>query len=354
MTKRSLFRLAGAVGLAGVLCACRGSAPDEIAPLGSGNAWSIEAHASEIVAASCPDGPGDGFAMSFLADVEPVNLGEPDAVAKALDGLSFVGGWALSAAPGSFGGLSGLKVMPSGDLLAVSDAGAVAEIGFDQEALAPTGQVTLDFLRGSDGEILTGKADADSEGLETAGDLALISFERNHRVMAFARGVCGSNARGVTLSGIPGSPPSLGASIRSNGGAEGLALHGGQLLIGLETVIDSLSPVAVVDAEGTAQFAARHWIEGGGLPLVGLEASGETLYALHRAYNPLTGNSIAIIAHEDGEARTLARISRPLAVDNFEGIAVSQGPSGADRIFIIADDNFSDSQRTLLFVFERD
>ena len=354
MTTRSLSPFLAAAGLAIALAACRGAAPDEIAPLASENAWSLDAQAESIAAASCPEGKGEGFAMSFLADVEPVTLGDADAVSAALDGAAFAGGWALSAAPGSFGGLSGLKVMASGDLLAVSDAGALVEIGFDQEQLAPTGQVTLDFLRGPDGDILTGKTEADSEGLEIAGDIALVSFERSHRVMAFARGVCGSNARGVEVSSIGDSPASLGASIRGNGGAEGLVLQAGRLVIGLETVIDSLSPLAVIDADGAPQFAARPWIDAEGLPLVGLETSGGTLYSLHRAYNPLSGNSIAIIAHDgDGTARVLARLSRPLAVDNFEGIAVTQGPEGNDRIFIIADDNFSDSQRTLLFAFDR-
>ena len=54
---------------------------------------------------------------------------------------------------------------------------------------------------------------------------------------------------------------------------------------------------------------------------------------------------------EDGKTVPLGRLHRPLTVDNFEGIAVHRQPDGTTRLFIIADNNFSDDQRTLLFVF---
>jgi hypothetical protein len=40
------------------------------------------------------------------------------------------------------------------------------------------------------------------------------------------------------------------------------------------------------------------------------------------------------------------------SIDNFEGLAVERRPDGAVRIYIVSDDNFSSSQRTLLMVFE--
>lgn len=343
------------IGLALLICllpACRGSAPEEFSPLPAESAWHVADHRDDLIMQSCPDGTGDGFAMSFLLDVKPVTLGDEATASEALGGLDYLGGWALSAAPGSFGGLSGLKVLPTGDLLAVSDGGALVEIGFDPSELAPTGQATLAFLRDASGEIMTGKAEADSEGLEYDDGLAFISFERHHRVLAYAYGTCGSNARGIPVSDITSSPASLGASIRGNSGAEGLAQLDRQLLVGLETVIDRLGPVAVIDENGVPQFAAREWIDGEGLPLVGLDAKDGTLYSLHRAYNPLTGNSILIAATgPQKKTRILGRIARPITVDNFEGIAVSEGPDGDIRLFIIADDNFSEKQRTLLFAF---
>jgi hypothetical protein len=43
---------------------------------------------------------------------------------------------------------------------------------------------------------------------------------------------------------------------------------------------------------------------------------------------------------------------QPLPVDNFEGVAIGQAPSGATRIWLISDDNFSGNQRTLLLALD--
>ncbi|WP_084396321.1 esterase-like activity of phytase family protein [Henriciella aquimarina] len=340
-------------GLAILVAACKGAAPETVSPLPGEEAWDLAAVRSELVDASCPDEVGEGFQLSFLVAADAVALGAPDRIEKTVTGLSYLGGWALSATPASFGGLSGLKVMPSGDLLAVSDAGALVELGFDQTAVQPTGEATLSFLRGGNGEMLTGKAEADSEGLDYADGIALVSFERDHRIAAFAYGVCGSNARAVPVSSFADRPETPALSIPGNSGPEALMLRDGQLVAGLETVVDGRSPVAVVDEAGVPQFAALDWYQGERLPLVGFDALDGVVYALHRAWNPLTGNSLLVTKHApDEEPVTLARLSRPLTVDNFEGIAVSQRPDGSTRLFLIADDNFSDDQQTLLFAFE--
>ena len=41
-----------------------------------------------------------------------------------------------------------------------------------------------------------------------------------------------------------------------------------------------------------------------------------------------------------------------VTIDNFEGIAARQMPDGRVRLFIVSDDNFSASQRTLLMVYD--
>ena len=61
-------------------------------------------------------------------------------------------------------------------------------------------------------------------------------------------------------------------------------------------------------------------------------------------------NSKVINVRQHG-VLVLGRLSKPLTVDNFEGIAVVDRPDGERRLFIIADDNFSDRQQTLLFAF---
>lgn len=338
--------------LAGLTGACRGAPPETVSPLPDDEAWSLAEARDDIIATSCPAGIGHGFSQSFLLEAAPVEPGATDEVASALPGLSYLGGWALSADMASFGGLSGLDVMASGDLLAVSDGGALVEIGFDQDALRPTGQTTLSFFADSNGDIISGKAEADAEGLHYDGGVALVSFERDHRVLAFAYGVCGSSARAVTVSEF-GAFTGLDHSVAGNAGPEGLVLLEDRLVAGLETVVGGLGPLAVVGRDGVPRFDAQAWADGGGMPLVGLDAMGGTLFALHRAWNPLTGNRIVMTRRApDGEMTVLGTLQRPLTVDNFEGIAAAPGPDGSTRLFIIADDNFSERQRTLLFVFE--
>ncbi|RIJ24082.1 hypothetical protein D1224_07520 [Henriciella barbarensis] len=316
--------------------------------------WVYDAADSNFVDSSCTDGEPEGFAMSFVMTLEPVGLGPTEAVARALSGVEFVSGWALEAPLASFGGLSGLDVLPGGDLLAVSDAGAFVRIPFDQSALTLQGQATLTYLRGADGEILTGKSEADAEGLHVEDGIAFVSFEREHRVEAFAFARCGGNARAVQVAGMGSRPTGLGRSISQNSGPEGLALQDGKLLLGLETLAGGDGPLGVVTEDGDVSFAAAPWVKADGTPLVGLDAIGDELYSLHRAYNPLTRqNAIGIrVKEESGDTRTLAFMSAPLTLDNFEAIAVQPLEDGRRRIFILSDDNFSDNQRTLLYIFE--
>jgi hypothetical protein len=39
-------------------------------------------------------------------------------------------------------------------------------------------------------------------------------------------------------------------------------------------------------------------------------------------------------------------------MDNFEGVAARRMPDGRVRLYIVSDDNFSASQRTLLMIFD--
>lgn len=338
-----------ALGLAG----CSSGTPEAPASPPA-DQWVFDAASSDVADRSCTEGEAEGFAMSFLVQAEPVDLGPVDAVSRALTGVEFVSGWALDAPLASFGGLSGIDILPNGDLLAVSDAGALVRIPFDQTTLATQGQATLTYLRGADGETLTGKSEADAEGLHVEGGIVFVSFERDHRVEAFAYERCGGNARAVPVASMGSRPTGLGRSISKNSGPEGLVLQNGELLLGLETLVGGDGPLGVATQDSDVSFAAVPWVKADGTPLVGLDAVGGDLYSLHRAYNPLTRqNAIGIrVRGADGETRTLGFMAAPLTLDNFEAIAVLPLEDGRRRIFILSDDNFSETQRTLLYIFE--
>ncbi|MCG8458705.1 MAG: esterase-like activity of phytase family protein, partial [Holophagales bacterium] len=48
----------------------------------------------------------------------------------------------------------------------------------------------------------------------------------------------------------------------------------------------------------------------------------------------------------------LGRLRAPFTVDNFEAIDATTGPGGEILLYLLADDNFRDDQRTLLLQFE--
>jgi hypothetical protein len=52
--------------------------------------------------------------------------------------------------------------------------------------------------------------------------------------------------------------------------------------------------------------------------------------------------------------REIAKLSHPLTIDNFEGIAARRDENGDTLIYLVSDDNFSALQRTLLVMFALD
>ena len=86
--------------------------------------------------------------------------------------------------------------------------------------------------------------------------------------------------------------------------------------------------------------------------MTGMDQIEDRLFTLHRGYNPLSGNRILIEEWRSGEGREIGLITKPLTVDNFEGIAATRLLDGTLRLYLISDDNFSDRQQTLLFALD--
>ena len=79
---------------------------------------------------------------------------------------------------------------------------------------------------------------------------------------------------------------------------------------------------------------------------------------LARRFSPLSGVGAALLlAPVDfktmtlGKSEVLAELAPPLAVDNMEGLAVTQ-QGGRTFVYMVSDDNFSPLQRTLILKFE--
>lgn len=353
---RRLFRPSELALLCTLLLAagCRqaAEAPPAAADAGAAaTALRIEAIADDLRTASCPPGTAFSPLPPIPLDVMPVALKDIDADAD-LPGATSAGGWHLASPDPAFGGLSGLATRGDGSLLAVTDRGAFVSIELRDGAPVAARLAPMQLAAAG------GKDDRDAEGLALSDGLALVSFEHRHRILAFDLDGCGAAAQGETVAAFGNGVRGLSQPLAANGGAEGLALApGGELILALETEDGGL-PLARLGEDGTAAVSAR--IAPRGRPvLTGIDATATTLYAVLRDYQPGIGNHIEVVAlplGPDGpEATAVHRVLRLAprhGTDNFEGIALAPRGAGALRLWLVADDNFSRRQRTLLYAFD--
>ena len=319
----------------------------------------------DLRAASCPPDRDHRPLPPIPLASTPVALRDVDPAAD-LPGARFAGGWHLESRDPAFGGLSGLAWDATEErLLAVTDRGAFVALELEdgrpaRARLAPMAfaDATGAAATAAAATAADGKAGRDAEGLALHESLALVSFEHRHEVLAFALADCGAAARGVSVAAFTAAVAGLARPLDANGGAEGLAVGSdGSVLLALETQDGGL-PLARLSADGEAQVIGR--IAPRGRPvLTGIERAGETLYAVLRDYLPGIGNTIEVIAlptgaagPDTGAAQRVLRLAPRHGTDNFEGIALAPGKGGGLRLWLVADDNFSKRQRTLLYAFD--
>lgn len=313
--------------------------------------WSFAETSPSLRLASCPAGGSEQPPNALAITVQPIDLGPADERARQLGMLTLAGAWQLEANHSGFGGLSGLAIMPSGALLSVSDKGAFITIGMDTAGGAPSGSGAISYMKAADGTRLSGKYEYDAEGLDYRGGLAFVSFEHAHRIEAFNLEGCGAAAVAARVAELPGRL--AGERINANRGAEALTLIGDTLHVGYEQRIGGETLISVLGGDGRLSLQDRIQ-PADGHALTGMdhdEATGLTA-RLYRFYRSRLGNRIEITV--DGPNTTYKGIIRPpLPVDNFEGVALGRAPSGAPRLWLIADDNFKpEDQRTLLFALD--
>jgi len=333
-----------------IACACSASPPvsPPSSPVIAPEATSFAAQLPALNAASCLD--PDAFVTPQSITFRATELPAPNLEGAQLSGLAYAGGWHLTSDDPNVGGLSGLSLHPKDHLLAISDSGAFVWISMADST--PSGYAAISYMRDENGSPLSGKNAADSEGLELIAGTALVSFERDNRVLAFDLANCGAAAKGVLVADIPSRPEGLNRAIPENQGAEALTLSSdGHLTAGLEIAINRQAALGTITPQKVS-FSERIPRPQGGL-LTGLDTDGDAVYALFREYSPFTGNK-SVITRQVGNAppQTLATLKRPFPVDNFEGITVTNLPDGTVRLYIISDDNFSVRQRTLLLAFD--
>jgi len=304
----------------------------------------------------------------------PVPLNPRDPSQAVVGRLRYLGGVQLTSPDPRFGGLSGLR-WHDGTLYAVSDLGDFFTLTLVERdgRLMGVREARVRRLKGTDGLMLArGKDDSDSESLELhfrAGcrrcppDSAIVAFERNNRLLAYrlVGGLPVGAATEYTWSaawrqGLP-----------NNGGVEAMA--GGWLVSEELRTPDGrasgrLNGWVGDRARGPADRVMDLPVSDGFSPTdadVGELRPDHPILVLQRRYTPATGAAARIVlfhpAPENGGPRreivgpeTLAELLPPLTVDNMEGLAFRD--DGGSFVYIISDDNFSPTQRTLLLKFE--
>ncbi|MEM7492904.1 MAG: esterase-like activity of phytase family protein [Pseudomonadota bacterium] len=310
--------------------------------------WTFDKAAPALRLASCSEDDLFESASNLALLASEVERGPQTAQANQLQGMTFAGAWHLTADDPDFGGLSGLDTLADGSLLAISDAGTWVWIGLDPLTGAPDGIASIGSMRRADGTLPPSKRHMDAEGLAVKDGLALVSFEQVHRIEAFALDKCGQGARAALVTTLP--KRISGKRIRANKGAEALSLSK-TLNIGFETKTRHGSPSTSLLEDGT--LGQSNFVErGDAFSKTGADTLDTLHVNLYRAYDPVRGNRIKVDVFEGGVAIATAHLRPPLPVDNFEGIAFGSSPEGQTRIWMISDDNFNESQRTLLFAFD--
>ena len=348
--------------MAAGLVACSapaGPEPTESSAMSMGQAAALPSPAA-LKAQSCPSEKSFAGPTELTIEAETIPLSNRANGAALPPGVRYAGGWALTSPNESFGGLSAIELLPDGGFLTVSDTGAFVWIGRESGKL--TGQGRIAYMKGQDDQFLRGKTEGDSEGLALKDGLAYVSFERRHRIEAFALETCGASARAALVASLPGEID--GTDIRENSGAEALSA-GKTLRAGYEQLIGGKSPLVDVTATGATITLREPLGTDFDSPLVGMtnrialgdqETAGSVVYSLRRNYNPVFGNRLAVEAEYmdagGSSRRGLFTLAPPMNVDNFEGITVETLADGTHRLWIVSDDNFSDRQRTLLFAFD--
>lgn len=321
--------------------------------------WAIAATAVALTAATAAlayrAGP-DTEPAPIAVTARPVPLDPTDLARTTVGRLRYLGGVALTSPEARFGGLSGMRFLADGRLLAVGDEGTwitltLAETG---DRLTGVAAATLARLQAMDGRALRSKAEADAEALEIgAGGARTVAFERDHRLWDY------DTADRPARHPFPDTM--WLAALPQNSGLEAIARVGTTWLYLAEDAGPAAAFTAVLQGEGA--IAERY----GRLaftpppefkPTDAAALDGAHVLILNRRYAPQIGVAAALtLATVDPARLTLsppveiARLEAPLTVDNMEALAVRR-VGARTFVYMASDDNFSPLQRTLLLKFE--
>lgn len=290
---------------------------------------------------------------TILIQAWPVPLQATDPDRRTVGALRYLGGWSLRTDEAAFGGLSGM-VMGKGELIAVSDSGALVRIGLSNGQ--PDGRGWIGPLPRGCGDGLY-KVDRDAEAItgEPGTSHFWISLERRNAI-------CRLN--GMRRSEAEVFPQAIATWAAASGGETLLRMPDGRFLMWSEARNGKRGGHMLLrfDRDPTlpgAQVEQMDWMAPKGFrPVDAALLPDGRIVVLHRRFTPLHWMESVLMVMDPatmGPGRIvrgteIARIDGRLTRDNYEGVAVSR-EGGRTILWLIADDNFHFLQRTLLLKF---
>jgi hypothetical protein len=289
--------------------------------------------------------------LVLTATAIPLNPEDP--AMRQIGRLRYMGGLVLKSPNRGFGGISGLRAGPDGQMLAVSDTGNWVSFRVieRQELLVGAAGGVIAPILDSAGNPTAAKSDRDAEAIEwnpATGD-AVISLEHDHR-LEFFRGIDPARPQSFSARPWKTSRNPDTAKWPDNGGGEALAV----LADGVLAVIGEVAQIGDSGFDlllGAGKAVLTLPKDFRPTDAVLLDAPGTILLTERKVGVSGIATAISIIDTASLKVTPVARLSPPLNVDNMEGLALRRS---ANRLFIylISDDNFNPWQRTLLLKFE--
>jgi hypothetical protein len=318
-----------------------------------------------LLAASLPASAQDA-AGRFEVDVEtrPITRFHIPSGTTRFGRLEYVGGFTMRSGDRRFGQLSSFRFLdPGGNFIGVADHGYwfFGSIERDRDGV-PTGvagftmEPILTDQASRDGE----KHHLDAEGLEIDGDIATVTFEREHRASEYR---ISPNGMGRPLRDIDYVIPRH--ELRYNQGMETIAqapeagaLSGARIIIA-ERSIDTDGNIFAAIVEGPQKGIFKVLRSDDFDVTDGVFLPDGDLLLLERRFRPPAGISMRLRLVEgetvrpgalvDGE--TIMEAGFTHQIDNMEAIDVWQRADGATIISLMSDHNQSFLQRNLYHEF---
>lgn len=316
----------------------------------------------------------DAFAWRDI-QINTKAIGEENTSGFRVGKLHYRGGLVLTSPDENFGGFSAMRLSDDGtELLAVSDRAQwlSSKITMDSNgAISGLENARMSALMGEGGNRLKGLA-GDAEGLSLSGDKVLVSFERFHRVDQYQYGASAAltyNARIIDDTTVVGIKPNQsleavevlrdgriltiaeGASIAKDKSETAARLLGGRERPGWLSSSNTPDDWQLVAYETADEFSVTDTVQD--------KTTGD-LYILERAFSRQKGvrariTRIAETALQAGtllQGEELARLTMLHGIDNMEGLTLNRRADGQLMVYIISDDNFNLTQRTVLQSWE--